>query len=84
MMIHDQDTGGNLCQMQYGKSKGMKFRAQNIWKNTEETFAMVTGVGILPLVSMGQGFYSGFYRQEIKIIIIITELIHGKGNLAFS
>lgn len=24
MMIHDQDTGGNLCQMQYGKSEGMK------------------------------------------------------------
>lgn len=24
MMIHDQDTGGNLCQMQYGKFEGMK------------------------------------------------------------
>lgn len=36
------------------------------------------------LVSMGPGFHSEFYRQKIEvIIIIIRELIHGKGNLAF-
>lgn len=68
------------------RSEGMKLASleyKTSGKPEGKALALGTSVRVLLLVSMGPGFHSDFSRQKTEIIIIIRELIHGKGNLAF-